>query len=171
MLNKIIRLGLTAVIFIWAIVEFADGHIGNGIFITLLAGLVLFTYFRNERMILALWFMRKQDMAKAAQHVNAIKNPEGSLTKGQAAYWFFLKGIIESQVNMNKAESYMRKALNIGLRMKQDQAMAKLQLAGIAMSKRRKREAQALLAEAKKLDSRGMLDEQIKMMKNQMKRI
>lgn len=171
MLNKIIRLGLTALILVWAIVEFADGHIGNGIFITLLSGIVLFTYFRHERMIMALWYMRKQDMAKAAKHVNAIKNPEKSLTKGQVAYWYFLKGVMESQTNMNKAESYMRKALNTGLRMKQDQAMAKLQLAGIAMSRRRKREAQALLTEAKKLDTRGMLDDQIKMFKQQMKRI
>lgn len=171
MLNKIIRLGLTAGFFAFAIYEFVDGHIGNGIFLTLIAGLVLLTYFRNERMIMALWYMRKQDMAKAQRQVDAIKNPEGSLTKGQLAYWYFLKGVMESQTNMNKAESYMRKSLKTGLRMKQDQAMAKLQLAGIAMSKRRKREAQALLAEAKKLDSKNMLDDQIKMFKQQLKRI
>ena len=52
-----------------------------------------------------------------------------------------------------------------------DQAMAKLSLAGAAMSRRRKREAQTLLTEAKKLDKHGLLDEQMKMMKDQMKRI
>lgn len=171
MLNKIIRLGLTAILTVIAVIEFADGHIGNGIFLVLIAGLVLFTYFRNERMILALWYMRKQDMVKARKHVDAIRNPEGTLVKGQLAYWYFLKGVLESQSNMNKAESYIRKSLKTGLRMKQDQAMAKLQLAGIAMSKRRKREAQALLTEAKKLDTRGMLDDQIKMFKQQLKRI
>ncbi len=49
--------------------------------------------------------------------------------------------------------------------------MAKLNLAGIAMTKRRKREAQILLTEAKKLDKHGMLKEQITMMKQQMKKI
>jgi hypothetical protein len=41
-------------------------------------------------------------------------------------------------------------------------AMAKLNLAGIAMSKNRKREAQILLTEAKKLDKHNMLDNQIR---------
>ena len=49
--------------------------------------------------------------------------------------------------------------------------MAKLQLAGIAMTKRRKREATTLMAEAKKLDKHGMLKEQMQMMKQQMKKI
>lgn len=115
--------------------------------------------------------MRKQDMPKAQRQVEAIKNPEKTLIKSQQAYWFYLKGLMEAQTNMNKSESYLRKALNIGLRMDQDKALVKLQLAGIAMSRRRKREAQALLTEAKKLDKRGMLDDQIKMFKQQLKRI
>jgi hypothetical protein len=52
-----------------------------------------------------------------------------------------------------------------------DLAMAKLSLAGIAMQKRRKREATTLLQEAKKLDKNNMLGEQIKMMQQQLKRI
>ena len=50
-----------------------------------------------------------------------------------------------------------------------DMAMAKINLAGIAMTKNRRREADLLLTEAKKLDKHNMLDEQIKMMKKQMK--
>jgi hypothetical protein len=65
----------------------------------------------------------------------------------------------------------MRKALNTGLRMKHDQAMAKLNLAGIAIAKRKKREAMVLMSQVKELDERGMLNEQVKMLKQQMKRI
>jgi hypothetical protein len=54
--------------------------------------------------------------------------------------------------------------------MDHDLAMAKLNLAGIAFTKRRKLEAQRLLSEAQKLDKRNMLGEQIKMMKQQMKK-
>ena len=54
--------------------------------------------------------------------------------------------------------------------MNHDLAMAKLNLAGIALSKRRKQEATKLLSEAKKLDKHGMLTEQIKIMKDNMKR-
>ena len=55
--------------------------------------------------------------------------------------------------------------------MNHDIAMAKMSLAGILMQKRRKREAQQLLTEAKKLDKHNMLNEQIKMIQQQMKRI
>ena len=39
------------------------------------------------------------------------------------------------------------------------------------MTKNRKREAEQLMAEAKSLDKHNMLDEQIKMMKQQMKKM
>ena len=64
-----------------------------------------------------------------------------------------------------------KKAIELGLSMDQDLALAKLQLAGIAMTRRRKIEANKLLTEAKKLDKHGMLKDQIKMMKDQMKKM
>jgi hypothetical protein len=76
-----------------------------------------------------------------------------------------------SQTNITQAEKFFKRAIKLGLAMDQDLAMAKLNLAGIAMTKRRKREATNLLAEAKKLDKHGMLKDQIKMMKQQMKKI
>ena len=110
-------------------------------------------------------------MEKAGKSLDRIKQPQ-YLVKGQQAYYYFLRGIMDSQTrSLGKAETALRKALSIGLRNKSDQAMAKLNLAGIAMNKRRKREATNLLSEAKKLDKRNLLDEQIKLMKQQMKRI
>ena len=82
----------------------------------------------------------------------------------------YLNGIMVSQTNMNEAEKYFKKAISLGLSMDHDLAMAKLNLAGIAFSKRRKIEAQKLLSEAQKLDKRNMLADQIKMMKDQMKK-
>ncbi len=169
--SKIIRIALTVVIFAWAIWQFVDGNIGNGIMLVLLSGLVLLTYFRNEYIMLAFWHMRKNNMEKAEKALDKIKNPEAVLIKGQLAYWYMLKGMIVSQTGLGKAETLLRKALSTGLRMKHDQAMCKLQLAGIAISKRRKREATVLLSEVKKLDTKGMLKDQVKMIKAQMKRI
>ncbi len=171
MLNKIIRLVLTALIFAWAVWQFVEGNIGNGIMLVLLAGLVLLTYFRNENIIISFWHLRKNNLEKAEKSLNRIKNPEASLIKGQLAYYYMLMGMIESQRSLTKSETLLRKALSTGLRMKHDQAMVKLQLAGVAISKRRKREAMVLLTEVKKLDTRGMLTDQVKMIKAQMKRI
>jgi hypothetical protein len=63
----------------------------------------------------------------------------------------------------------MKKALEYGLNMKHDRAMATLNLAAAAISKGRKQEGQKLLEEAKRLDSAGMMTDQIKMMKDQLK--
>lgn len=171
MISKVIRLGLTALIFGWSIYQFATGHIGNGIFFFLLAGIPLLTYFRNERVLIALWYLRKNQMDKAEKSLLKIKNPDESLIKGQRAYYYLLMGMIESQRGVGKAESMLRKALGIGLRQKTDQALAKLNLAGIAIAKGRKREAQILMTEVKKLDEKGLLNEQVKFMKEQMKRV
>jgi len=115
--------------------------------------------------------MRKNDVAKAEKALAGIRNPEKSLIKGQLAYYFLLMGMIESQRKVGKAETLLKRALNTGLRLDQDKALAKLNLAGIALTKRRKKEAQILLTEVKKLDKNGALAEQTKYIKQQMKRI
>lgn len=170
-MNKILRLVLAGIVLALAVWLFVDGQIGNGILVVLLSGLIVFSYFRNENILISFWHMRKNNFDKAEKSLNRIKNPEKTLIKSQQAYWYMLKGMIESQRGIGKAESLLRKSLSIGLRMKHDQAMAKLQLAGIAIAKRRKREAMVLLSEVKKLDTRGLLNDQVKMIKQQMKRI
>ncbi len=171
MLNKAIRIGLSVLILALAVWQFIEGNIGNGIMYVLLGGIVVLTYFRNENVLLAFYHLRKNNMNKAQKALGRIKQPEKSLTKGQAAYYYMLLGMIESQKGIGKSETLLRKALNMGLRQKHDQAMTKLQLAGIAVAKRRKREAMVLLTEVKKLDTKKMLTDQVRMIKQQMKRI
>lgn len=171
MFNKNIKLVITALIIAFAIFQFIEGYIGNGIFLILLSFIFVFLYFRNEIILLAFLRMRKQDMAGTEKWLEKIKKPEAALTAKQQGYYNYLYGIIFSQKNLTQAEKYFRKALKLGLNMDYDVAMAKLSLAGIAMQKRRKREATTLLQEAKKLDKNNMLTEQIKMMQKQMKKI
>ncbi|QBA64445.1 DUF2892 domain-containing protein [Muriicola soli] len=171
MFNKNIKLVITALIVAYAIYQFVEGYIGNGIFLILLSLIFVFLYFRNEMILLAFLRMRKQDMDGTEKWLERIKNPEAALTTKQQGYYNYLYGIIYSQKNLTQAEKYFKKALKLGLNMDYDVAMAKLSLAGIAMQKRRKREATTLLQEAKKLDKNNMLTEQIKMMQQQMKKI
>ncbi|MFY7670077.1 DUF2892 domain-containing protein [Tenacibaculum sp. MEBiC06402] len=171
MFNKNIKLILAVLITIWAVYEFSLGHIGNGIAILLLAGIFILFYFKNEFILLAFLQLRKQNFPGAQKWLAYIKNPEGALTKKQQGYYNYLHGIMLSQTNITQAEKFLKKAVKLGLSMDHDLAMAKLQLAGIAMTKRRKREATTLMNEAKKLDKHGMLKEQIQMLKQQMKKI
>ncbi|MBT8304020.1 MAG: DUF2892 domain-containing protein [Bacteroidia bacterium] len=170
MFNKNIKLILAIAILAFAIYQFVQGLIGNGIMLTLLSGIFVFLYFKNEFILLAFLRLRKQDFPGAKKWLNKIKNPEASLVTKQQGYYNYLNGIMVSQTNMNEAEKFFKKAISLGLSMKHDLAMAKLNLAGIAFSKRRKQEANQLLNEAKRLDKHGMLTEQIKMMKDNMKK-
>ena len=79
-------------------------------------------------------------------------------------------GLMAIPPNDGDAEKYFKSAINFGLNMDHDLAMAKLQLAGIVFTKRRKHEAQKLIQEAQRLDKNGMLTDQIRIIKNQMKR-
>lgn len=171
MFNKVYKLIIAGVLFALAIWQFIEGNIGNGIFLILLASIFIFLYYKNEMILMAFLRLRKQDFEGAKQWLNKIKDPEKALTQKQQGYYWYLHGLMVSQTNITQAEKYFKRAVKLGLSMDQDLAMAKLNLAGIAMTKRRKREAQLLLQEAKKLDKHNMLDDQIKMMKQQMKKI
>ncbi len=171
MFNKNIKLALAGLIAAWAVYQFTQGNIMNGISILLLAGVFVFFYFKNEFILLAFLQLRKQNFPGAQKWLGYIKTPSTALIQKQEGYYNYLYGIMLSQTNITQAEKFLRKAVKKGLAMDHDLAMAKLQLAGIAMTKRRKREATNLMAEAKKLDKHGMLKEQMQMMKKQMKKI
>jgi len=171
MFHKNFKLIITGLLIAFGIFQFVEGFIGNGIALILLSGIFIFIYFKNEMILMAFLRLRKQDFEGTRKWLDRIKNPEAALTQKQQGYFNYIHGLLLSQTNMTKAEKYFKKAIKLGLSMQQDLAMAKLNLAGIAMTKRRKREAQLLLKEAKSLDKNGMLNEQIQMMKKQMKRL
>ena len=171
MFNKNIKLILAIATLALAIWQFTENEIGNGIMFILLAGIFVLLYFKNEIIIMAFLRLRKQDFPGAQKWLAKIPNPETALTTKQQGYYNYLQGLMISQTNVSQAEKYLKKAIRLGLSMDTDLAMAKLQLAGIAMTKNRKREAQALIKEAKILDKRNMMGDQIKMMEQNMKRV
>jgi len=146
----------------------AFGFWGWGILVLFLGGIVLLTYFFNENMLMAQWFLRKEKSEKAEEWLSKITDYEKQLSKSQHGYYNLLIGLIESRKQPLKSEKYFKKALSLGMKMSHNTALAKLSLAGIAMAKRNKREAQMYLSEAAKEDKNKLLTEQIKMMKTQM---
>ena len=173
MLSKILRIGIAAALMAFGIYLITDSQIGNGIMLILVGAIVLFTYFKNEMLLLAFWFLRKNNFEKAEKFLSYIKHPESSLIKSQQAYYFYLQALCDSQKqtgkSMGDAEKNFKKALGIGLNMDHDKAMANLQLAALVMAKARKQEAQKYLTQAKKLDKSKMLTDQIKTLQQQLK--
>jgi tetratricopeptide (TPR) repeat protein len=171
MFHKNIKLIIAGFLIVAGVWQFTESNIGNGIFLILLTAFPIFLYFKNEFILLAFLKLRKQDFDGSKKWLAYIKSPEKALVRKQQGYFNYLHGIMLSQTNLNQSEKYFKKAIELGLSMDMDLAVAKLNLAGIAMSRRRKLEATNLLNEAKKLDKQNMLTDQIKMMKEQMKKI
>lgn len=169
--HRYVKIIVAALIVLWAVYQFVQGKIGNGIALTLLAVFPVLLYFRNEFLLLTFLQLRKQDMEGMEKWLGKIVHPETALLRKQQGYYNYMYGIIYSRKNLTQAEKYFRKALQLGLTMDYDVAMTKLSLAGIMIQKRKKREAQELLADAKKLDKQNMMTEHIKMMQQQLKKI
>jgi hypothetical protein len=167
-MSNIIRLIIACVIFAAAVTLCVFGFWGWGILVLFMGGFLLLTYFFNENMIIAQWFLRKEKADKAEQWLLKVTDYEKQLNKSQHGYYNLLLGLIESRTAPLKAEKYFKKALSLGMKMSHNTALAKLSLAGIAMAKRNKREAQMYLSEATKDDKNKLLADQIKMMKAQM---
>jgi hypothetical protein len=169
MIAFIIRCVLAIGVLVSTIGLFATGHWGWGITLILPLALIVLSFFRNENMILALNQMRLGNTDKAKTLINKITYPH-LMPRKQHAYVIFLQAMLNTQeFGFTKSEQYIRKALSLGLRTAQDNAVARMHLAGICAQTGRKPEAERLLAEAKRMDDTGMLKEQITLMQNQMK--
>ena len=169
--HRYVKIIVAALIVLWAVYQFVQGKIGNGIALTLLAVFPVLLYFRNEFLLLTFLRLRKQDMEGMEKWLGKIVHPETALLRKQQGYYNYMYGVIYTRKNLTQAEKYFRKALQLGLTMDYDKAMVKMSLAGIMIQKRKKREAQELLTEAKKLDKQNMMTEQIKMLQQQLKKI
>ena len=169
MISFIIRCVLAAASLFFTIALFYNGYWGWGICMIFVTAIIGFSFFRNENMILALNQMRQGNTEKAKKYINKITHPQ-FLVKRQHAYVIFLQAVLNTQdFGLNKSEQMLRKAIGIGLRTGQDNAVARMHLAGICAQTGRKKEALSLLAEAKKLDTSGMMNDQIKQMQGQLR--
>ena len=168
MTGFIIRIALAVSALSFNIWLFATGHWGWGITFLFVTALIILSFFRNENMILALNQMRVGNTDKAKKYIDRITHPQ-FLPRKQHAYVLYLKAVMGSQeMGFAKSEQLLRRSLELGLRQPEDNAVARMHLAGICAQTGRKNEAVSLLGEAKKMDKNGMLKDQIKMMQQQL---
>src|SRR5690606_28252161 len=167
-MSNLVRIILSTLLLVATVALFVIGEWGWGILGILITIIAFVTVFFNENMLIAQFYLRKENMAKAGQWLARIKNYEKQLIRSQHGYYHLLLVLLESQKSPWQSEKFSKKALSLGLRMGDDVALAKLSLAGIAMAKRNKREATKYLQEAKRADKDKLLADQIKMMKDQM---
>lgn len=167
-MNKYIKLVIAAVMIVGGVFLMFNRHVGWGIVAVVLSAIPIFLFFRNEYVWLALWKLRNQELDKSAKWLSHITHYKTQLHRSQFGYYHYMMGLSQGE-NPLKSEEYMKKALEYGLNMKHDRALAIFNLAAVALSKGRKTEAQKLMNEAKKLDTAGLLTEHLNTMKNNLK--
>jgi hypothetical protein len=171
MTGFILRIFIALTLLCGTIILFSTGYWGWGITSVFPLALVILSFFRNEQVILALNQMRLGNQDKAKMYINRITAPE-YMPRRQHAYVLYLKALMNAQdLGMAQSEQLLRKAMSIGLRRDEDNAVARMHLAGICAQTGRRPEASALLSEAKKYDKNGMLKDQIKMLQSQMQAV
>jgi Flp pilus assembly protein TadD len=171
MTGFILRIFIALVLLGGTVGLFLTGFWGWGITSVFPLAVVIFSFFRNEQVILALNQMRLGNQEKAKKHINRITAPQ-YMTRRQHAYVLYLKALMNAQeLGFAQSEQLLRKALALGLRTNEDNAVARMHLAGICAQTGRRPEASTLLTEAKKYDKSGMLKDQIKMLQSQMQAV
>src|SRR3569833_3025676 len=115
-MSNIFRLIISCVIFAGAIALCATGSCWWGILVLLLSGIVLLSFFFNENMIIAQWFLRKENKDIAEVWLLKIKDYEKELNINQHGYYNLLIGLTESRKAPMKSEKYFKKALQLGMK-------------------------------------------------------
>jgi tetratricopeptide (TPR) repeat protein len=166
--TRLIKIPIALAALVYTVYLWIELEIGSAIMMTLLTTVIGLLVFRSVRLIIAFFQLRRQKLDKASKWLSRL-NPD-KLWKKNQGYYYFLFGSVElNQNNVTQSEKYFKRALSVGLKQAHDKAACYLNLAMIAMAKQRKREAMTLISEAKKMDKKGMLKKDIKMVEKAMK--
>ena len=167
MLTRLIKILLAASSLAYTVYLFSKAQTGAAIGMIFVTIILVVMTLKSMRLVLAFVQIRQQKMPEAKKWLGRIQ--QNQLWPRQRGYYNFLLGSLTMEENMNVAEKYLKEAVSLGLRQAHDEAAAKLNLAVIASTKRRTREAIMLLNDCKRLDTKGMLTKDIKMVEQAVK--
>jgi len=155
-----LRLFLVLLFLIIGVVLHFKMGIGSAWYLYLGALLLMVTHFLFNNVSAAFVELRKGKIDKAESLIDQIKRPDW-LVKRHRAYYYFTKGMIDLQRNRNQeGRVALKKALDLGLRTTNDQALAMLNLAHASYMDKNEMEARHFIATAKKLNSNDLVIKQ-----------
>ena len=102
MFPKTIKIVLATLSIGYAIYQFIESNIGNGIALIFLSGVFVFLYYKNELILLSFLRLRKQDFDGTLRWLQRIKNPKSALTQKQQGYFSWFKH--EARLGNGKAK-------------------------------------------------------------------
>ena len=92
-MNKYIKFVIAALIIAAGVYLMMNRNIGWGIVVVILSAVPIFLFFKNEFILVAFWFLRKQNTEKASKWIAKITNYQSQLHKSQYGYFHYLQGL------------------------------------------------------------------------------
>lgn len=164
MITRLLKILLAAISLAYTVYLFTKAQTGSAIGMIFVTIILTLATLRSMRMVMAFVHLRQQNMEKAKTWLARIK--ENQLWPRQRGYYYFLMGSMTMEQNMNDAEKFIKRALQLGLKQDHDKAAANLNLAVVASTRRKLPEAKRLIKESKRLDTKGALARDIKMVED-----
>ena len=164
MLIRLLKILIAAASGAYTVQLFTGGYTGAGIGMLILTILLVLISLRSMRLVMAFVYLRQQKMEEAKTWLGRVR--VNQLWPRQRGYYYFLMGSLTMEQNMNDAEKLLKQAISLGLKHKHDEAAAKLNLAVVASTRRNLPEAKKLINECKRLDEKGMMTRDIKMVED-----
>ncbi|WP_324024897.1 hypothetical protein QSV08_16960 [Maribacter sp. BPC-D8] len=149
MFTPIIRIILVISCIGMSIFFYSKNDFTNMAMTILAAGLFAYGYFQYGTVYAAFNQLKKNNFKKAEKLIAKVKNPR-YLAKSHKSYYHFTKGIIAFENgDCDYGYSELTKALEIGLRTKNDTSIVLLNLAEIEFERKKLKEAEAFLKQLK----------------------
>jgi hypothetical protein len=164
MITRLLKILLAASSLAYTVYLFTKAQTGAAIGMIFVTIILTLATLRSMRLVMAFVQLRQQNMDKARVWLSRVS--ESSLWPRQRGYYYFLMGSMTMEQNMNDAEKFIKRALQLGLKQDHDKAAANLNLAIVASTRRKLPEAKRLIKESKRLDTKGALARDIKMVED-----
>lgn len=164
MITRLLKILLAASSLAYTVYLFTKAQTGAAIGMIFVTIILTLATLRSMRMVMAFVHLRQQNMEKAKTWLARIN--DNQLWPRQRGYYYFLMGSMTMEQNMNDAEKFIKRALQLGLKQDHDKAAANLNLAVVASTRRKLPEAKRLIKESKRLDTKGALARDIKMVED-----
>ena len=157
MFTPIIRILLILGSLIMAILFYLEDNYTSMTWILIAAGLFVYGYFKYGTVYIAFNQIKKGEYKKAEKLIAKIKNPN-TLSKAHKSYYHFTKGLIASEKEeWESSATQLTKALNIGLRTKNDTSIVLLNLAIVEFERNNFEKAKELLEKMKEYDLKPLI--------------
>ena len=167
MITRLLKILLAGSSLAYTVYLFTKAQTGAAIGMIFVTIILILATLRSMRLVMAFVYLRQQKMDDAKNWLAKIK--EKQLWPRQRGYYYFLMGSLTMEQNMNDAEKFLKRALQLGLRKDHDKAATNLNLAVVASARRKAPEAMRLIKECKRLDAKGVLARDIKMVEDAIK--